>query len=228
MTRGLRLLLACILLLIANGRAIAGPPEDAEAADKRGDYAAELAIVTPAAQRGEAWAENRLARMCQWGDGVQEDHRVAIAWFERAANQHFGDAELQLGKIYEVGVSVEVNRRQAGTYYRRAGEHGSAFGWRYLKRLCAKDMGAAASDCAKVPAGTVAASRGPGALDVTPGLIFTIVVTIIPIPIILFPQWINAWKESKPRGRRALILGLGVILFLFLFGIGAVVYDMDG
>jgi hypothetical protein len=49
------------------GSAFADPHETANAADKRGDFAAELAILLPNADKGLIWAENNLGNLYEGG-----------------------------------------------------------------------------------------------------------------------------------------------------------------
>ena len=63
-----RQLLAALLLLASS--VWAGPEEDARAANKRGDYAAELKITRPLAAKSEAWAQSCLGGSYTNGEGV--------------------------------------------------------------------------------------------------------------------------------------------------------------
>ena len=74
-----------VLGLALFGVARAGPFEDAQAADQKGDYATELRILRPLAEQGNALAELGLGVMYANGHGVPQDYVRAHMWFNIAA-----------------------------------------------------------------------------------------------------------------------------------------------
>ena len=76
----LRAVIALGLFLALATSATAGPLEDADAADQRGDYASELALLEPLAEQGDASAQYFLGGMYDLGLGVPQDYVQAVAW----------------------------------------------------------------------------------------------------------------------------------------------------
>src|SRR5260370_38627245 len=54
---------AILVGIVLVGRAFAGPLEEADAADKRAEYATALRLISPLAQQGDAGAQRRLGIM---------------------------------------------------------------------------------------------------------------------------------------------------------------------
>jgi hypothetical protein len=115
-------LAAGVLMLSFWGQALAGPHEDANAADKRGDYAAELAILRPNADRGLPWAENNLANLYDAGTGVPKDYEKAVFWYRKAADQRDPGAETNLGIMYHQGHGVPQDDLLAEKWIRKAAD----------------------------------------------------------------------------------------------------------
>jgi uncharacterized protein len=101
------------------GALSAGPNEEAKAADAREDYTTELTIVSPLAEKGEAWAQNILGGMYYYGLGVPQNDTIAMSWFRKAANQGDPEAQLNLGEMYETDFSTAMN------WYRKAADQGN-------------------------------------------------------------------------------------------------------
>src|SRR5271166_6632222 len=76
-----------VLALALFGVARAGPFEDAQAADQKGDYATELQILRPLAEQGNALAQLGLGVMYANGHGVPQDYAQAVVWYRKAAEQ---------------------------------------------------------------------------------------------------------------------------------------------
>jgi TPR repeat protein len=122
------ILLATVLLLVLTifARAgFAGPLEDADAADKRQDYATALRLVMPLAQQGDPGAQRRLGVMYASGRGVGENYSEAEKWFQKAAAQNELDAIWNLGFIHHRGRgSFPKDFLEAEKWYIRAAEQG--------------------------------------------------------------------------------------------------------
>lgn len=78
---------ATLILLALASRAFAGPLEDADAANKRADYAAALKLISPLAEQGDAGAQRRMGDMYASGRAVTVDYTEAEKWFQKAAAQ---------------------------------------------------------------------------------------------------------------------------------------------
>src|ERR1700722_1309794 len=83
------------------GTAVAGAHEEANAADRRGDYATELRILQTQTALGQSWAENNLGNLNLYGEGVPQSDESALFWFNKAAAQNDAGAEVNLGQMYE-------------------------------------------------------------------------------------------------------------------------------
>jgi TPR repeat protein len=104
-----------VLALAPFGVARAGPFEDAQAADQKGDHATELQILRPLAEQGNALAQLGLGVMYASGQGVPQDYAQAVVWYRKAAEQGDADAQTLVGLMY-----AQRPRRAAGL---RAGPH---------------------------------------------------------------------------------------------------------
>lgn len=76
-----------------------GEYEVADAAYRRGDYAAALTLLQPLAEAGDARAQTTLGAMHARGHGTPQDEAEAASLFRRAADKGFGPAQFNLGTI---------------------------------------------------------------------------------------------------------------------------------
>jgi TPR repeat protein len=86
-----------------------------------------LELLKSAAEGGHVQAQNRLA--IYYGNGylgLQKDHKQAIIWYEKAAEQNYPAAQYNLGIQYLKGIGVEKDILKAVSWYLRAAEKGSA------------------------------------------------------------------------------------------------------
>ena len=60
------------------------------------------------------------------GRGVPKDYRQAAAWYRKAADQEYADAQDSLGFMYANGEGVPQDDRQAAAWYRKAADQGHA------------------------------------------------------------------------------------------------------
>jgi len=114
-----------VLALALFGVARAGPFEDAQAADQKGDYATELQILRPLAEQGNALAELGLGVMYANGQGVPQDFAQAVVWCLKAAEQGDADAQTIVGVMYVNGHGVPQDYAQALIWYRKAADQGN-------------------------------------------------------------------------------------------------------
>jgi TPR repeat protein len=106
------------------GPARADPHADANAADKRGDYATELSILKPHAEKGEAWAQNNLGNLYGSGHGVAKDNAQAVFWYRKAAGQGDKGGEANLGQAYLRGEGVAKDEAVGESWIRKAADQG--------------------------------------------------------------------------------------------------------
>jgi len=105
-----------LLFLLFGTPASADFQKGLEAAN-RGDFVTALKELKPLAEQGNAGAQYNLALMYNNGDGVTQNYKIAVKWYELAAAQGIVDAQYNLGWMYDRGkVSFRTTRlRSSGT-----------------------------------------------------------------------------------------------------------------
>ena len=98
----------------------------AEAADTRDDYATELKLLRPLAEKGNAHAQSKLGVSYYYGHGVPKDYAEAFSWFRKAAEQGLAQAQGALGAMYASGYGVPQDYAEAAHWYRQGAEQGDA------------------------------------------------------------------------------------------------------
>jgi TPR repeat protein len=124
----MRVVFVLAMLLTMAGAAVAGPAEDALAADtayRRGDFATALQLYRRAADQGHGGAANDLGVMHFKGTGVPYDDTEAAKWFLRAAE--LGDAKGQrnIGNAYRFGQGMPKNEVLALAWFNLAVARGN-------------------------------------------------------------------------------------------------------
>jgi TPR repeat protein len=117
-------LAAGLVVAVLVGAAVAGPYDDATAAYQRGATA--MRIIQPLANQGQADAQNFLAFMYQYGQGVPQNFAEAARWYHKAANQGEAKAQYSLGWMYLLGEGVTQNHREALKWFRKLADQGKA------------------------------------------------------------------------------------------------------
>ncbi|MDF0594774.1 tetratricopeptide repeat protein [Psychromarinibacter halotolerans] len=130
--------LSAVLCLAATAPQ-AQPTEDEIAAARLeyidGDYAAALEVLMPAAEAGDANAQNIVADAYDKGNGVEQDTAKALEWWEKSAAQDFDRALHNLGHHY----AASDPATSAG-YYERAAALGYHHSMVNLGRLYEKGL----------------------------------------------------------------------------------------
>ena len=72
--------------------AVAGPVDDARLLYLAGDYEVALEILIPAAEAGDANAQNIVEDAFDSGNGVEVDYAAAREWWKKSADQGFSKA----------------------------------------------------------------------------------------------------------------------------------------
>ena len=78
------------------------------------------------AEQGDAQAQYEVGRRFWNGDGVDQDHKQAADWFDRAARQGLAAAQCALGLCYERGDGGEQDMWQAAAWYQWAAQQDDA------------------------------------------------------------------------------------------------------
>ncbi|MEQ8516162.1 MAG: caspase family protein, partial [Chromatocurvus sp.] len=86
----------------------------------RADYKTALKVWLPAAESGEADAQNAVGEIFERGLGGEPNYELAFVWYQRAAEQGHKGAQVNLATLYETGRGVEQDKRTALNWYRRA------------------------------------------------------------------------------------------------------------
>ena len=62
--------------------------------------------------------------MYQRGNGVPEDDAEGVAWYRRAADQDYADAQFLLGFVYSSGEGVPPDDAESVAWFRRTADQG--------------------------------------------------------------------------------------------------------
>lgn len=101
MKQTLLILGLCLCLLPA--AAVADPVDEARSEYLAGNYSQALEILVPAAEAGDANAQNILGAAYDEGNGVEIDYAAALDWWSKSAAQGFSKAQYNLGKMLAEG-----------------------------------------------------------------------------------------------------------------------------
>ena len=133
----------------------------------------ELRELRVNAERGNAEAQTRLARMYAEGRGVTKDEVQAAAWFRKAAEQGYAAAQYNLGLMYEGGLlGATEDEAQAVAWYRKAAEQGYADAQLYLGAMYAEGRGVTKDEVQAAAWFRKAAEQGHAAAQYNLGLMY--------------------------------------------------------
>jgi TPR repeat protein len=118
----------CVSFGLAFFAAVVGaePLDDASAALERKDYTAAVALLTPLAEQGNAFAQMNLAWLTFEGEGTAANATQAAKWYRLAAEQGDENAQYNLGVMYENGKGVDRDLTEAANWWRKAARQGYA------------------------------------------------------------------------------------------------------
>lgn len=118
--------LACAVAVASATPVLAGPFEDARAAQVRGDHGTAARIYRSLADQGNVAALTQLGILYRSGRGVPRDYQEALTMLRRAASLGSAGAQYQVGDMYLRGLGVEQDLLEAARWYTRAAEQGHA------------------------------------------------------------------------------------------------------
>ena len=121
-----QMFLICVCVFALIGQAIADPLADAKKAYESGNYTKSVNILKPLAKSGNAKAQFNLGWMYLNGQGVTEDPKEAMKWFQLAAKQGNASAQLNLGVMYDFGNGVAQDYKEAMKWYQLSAKQGDA------------------------------------------------------------------------------------------------------
>jgi len=89
-------------------------------AHDRADFRTALAVWLPLAQEGDPEAQTYVGEIHEKGMGTPASHELAAYWYQRAVEQNYSRAQINLGYLYESGLGVERDLTRALNLYRQA------------------------------------------------------------------------------------------------------------
>jgi TPR repeat protein len=94
--------------------------QEAVVAISKGEFDRSFALVTRLADQGVAMAQHFLGWHYHKGIGVDQDDRLAVQWWEKAAAQGVAESQQGLGWAYANGCGVGEDPLEAYRWYSRA------------------------------------------------------------------------------------------------------------
>jgi len=73
---------------------------------------------------GDAYAQNNLGYMYEYGEGMPQDYQKALRWYRLAADQGEATAQNHLGEMYHDGKGVQKDSIQAYMWWTLSVEQG--------------------------------------------------------------------------------------------------------
>lgn len=126
-TPAIALITASTLLSV---NALAQSLDDAMRALNNGQNAEAAELLAPLANKGNAQAQLKLGTLHYYGQGVQEDEKLALFWWKKSASQGNVEAMFQLANAYLFGnqaaKTVTDPDREAAIWYFQAASAGHA------------------------------------------------------------------------------------------------------
>ena len=120
--------------------ATAGDVSDAIAAMKAGNYAEAYCVLKPYAEDGDADAQYNIGWMYLNGYGLMMNDKLALEWWQRAAEQGHIDATFSIAMLYSLGEGqVETDMDKAIEYYLRAVEDGHEDAHMIIRSMLARN-----------------------------------------------------------------------------------------
>ena len=130
----------CVLTASLATPAAAGDVSDAINAMKAGNYAEAYCVLKPYAEDGDADAQYNIGWMYLNGYGLMMNDKLALEWWQRAADQGHIDATFSIAMLYSLGEGqVETDMDKAVEYYLRAVEDGHEDAHMIIRSMLARN-----------------------------------------------------------------------------------------
>lgn len=198
MTRAFNAIFAAILVLSFTAPVVAGPFEDGEAAERRGDNAAAVRAYQEAADQGHAEAQTVLGQMYYAAIGVHQDYVAAATLFRKAADQGHADAQVWLGIMYYQGTGVLADYVAAASWFQRAANQGDQHAQRNIGNMYKSGEGVPKDNVRAYMWLNLSAAQGhSGALEDRNAL----AQHMTPAQIAEAQKLAREWKPIKQSGR---------------------------
>ena len=111
----------------------------------RKNYKKAILWYKKAAIKGHSYAQNRLADMYRYGQGVKKNYLKALELYKLAERKKVPDATMSIAEMYVQGLGVKINYLQARKWYEKATTYGAYnykaklwLGWFYEQGLGVK------------------------------------------------------------------------------------------
>ena len=88
-------------------------------------FVAEITLSRPGANFDDPFVQKALAHMYCHADGVAQNYRKGMGWYERAAVQNDSAAIFNLGTMLQNGEGVPVNIKKAAEHYLKSAQLGN-------------------------------------------------------------------------------------------------------
>lgn len=104
--------------------------------DPRGEEGIEiLHRLQYCAELGDKRCQNLLGLWHLHGVGTEQNNKLAVEWFEKAAEQDYASAFCNIGDLYRKGLGVEVDNQRAVHYYKEGADR-KHYGCQYRLGEC--------------------------------------------------------------------------------------------
>ena len=87
------------------------------------------------AEQGDKRCQNQLGLWYLHGVGTEQNNKLAVEWFEKAAEQDYASAFGNIGDLYIKGLGVEVDNQRAVQYYKEGADR-KHYGCQYRLGKC--------------------------------------------------------------------------------------------
>ena len=84
-------------------------------------------ILKKNAEQGYARDQHALAVAYRYGNGVEENYKEAVHWYQLASDQGYAESQYNLGVMYEEGKGVKQDKKEAVKWYQSSANRG--FKW---------------------------------------------------------------------------------------------------
>lgn len=106
-----------VALIVALGSEVAlADLDQGIAAYRQGKYKAALAALEPLAKKGDLQAQYYLGEMYLRGDGVSQDFKKAVAWYDKSAEAGLPEAQAAMSGLSLLGLGTKRNY-QSGYFW---------------------------------------------------------------------------------------------------------------
>jgi TPR repeat protein/transglutaminase-like putative cysteine protease len=110
----------------------------------------DLGSLRSAASRGDAAAQNKLGTLYASGQqGLTQDYAQALAWYRKAAEQNFAEAQFNVGRMFYRGLGTPQDYAMALSWFRKAANQNIGSAQYFLGLMYTKGQGGIAVDSAQ-------------------------------------------------------------------------------